>query len=198
MTLKHRLSLLELVHRDDAGGTVYEWQKVKKIWALAESQSKSTIFSKIGMSAGSVKVTMAEREITLHNALEYNGKHLILTGIAEKNQVYLEITAATVEPVTCSVTRVDEEIDPELKTVTNRYTHIMEFPAVLTEKYQRFEQRTPLAAGTAAMVLVVPKPVEQLHSGEIVTVGGKDYAVQIVHTLDAYKNEYEIVSTEDV
>lgn len=198
MTLKHRLNLLKLIRRDDAGGTVYEWQKVKKIWALVESQSKSTIFSKIGMSAESVKVTMAKRGITLHNALEHSGKHLILTDISEKNQVYLEVTAATVKPVTCSVTRVDEVIDPELKTVTNRYTHIMEFPAVLTEKYQKFEQKTPMAVGTAAMVLVVPKLVELLRSGEIVSVGGRDYAVQITHTLDAYKNEYEIISTEDV
>ena len=198
MTLKHRLNLLKLVRRDDAGGTVSEWQAVKKIWALVESQSKSTLFSKIGLSASSAKVTMARRKITLHNALEYHGQHLCLTNIVEKNQVYLEITAATVEPVNCAVTRVDEEIDPELKTVTNRYTHIMEFPGILTEKYQKFEQGTPLATSTAVMVLVVPKQVDLLHSGEIVTIGGRDYAVQIVHNLDAYKNEYEIVSTEDV
>ena len=66
----------------------------------------------------------------------------------------------------------------------------------MTEKYVRFDSLTPQDVTETTYVLVTPKPVT-LHTGEVVTVGTDAFCVQIGHTLDPYKNEYEVVRKED-
>ena len=71
------------------------------------------------------------------------------------------------------------------------------FPGILTEKYMKWEQPEPYSVNRLAYVLVTPKPI-QLQRGGLVGVSGINYEVQLAHTLDPYKNEYEIVRTEDL
>ena len=57
-----------------------------------------------------------------------------------------------------------------------------------------------MSVNDLGLVLVVPKAIE-LMEGDLVTVmAGQpaEYNVQIRHVLDPYKNEYEIVRTEDL
>ena len=46
------------------------------------------------------------------------------------------------------------------------------------------------------LVLVTPKQV-QVDAGKLIEVQGKPYKVAVCHMLDEYKNEYEIIRTED-
>ena len=72
----------------------------------------------------------------------------------------------------------------------------MQFPVVLAEKYLGFTQNTPMAQTQTTFVLVTPKAVS-LKIADLVDVGGVRYAVQVCHTLDEYKNEYEITRKDD-
>ena len=71
------------------------------------------------------------------------------------------------------------------------------FPAVLTEKHLKWEQPEPYSINRITYVLVTPKAVT-LTRGKLVEVNGVNYEVQLAHVLDSYKNEYEIVRTEDL
>ena len=59
-----------------------------------------------------------------------------------------------------------------------------------------FDRESPQAK-MLAKLLVTPKAVT-LQRGGVVAVNGTDYAVQLAHVLDPYKNEYEICRTEDL
>ena len=75
------------------------------------------------------------------------------------------------------------------------------FPAVLTEKYVRYEREDTHAESEAAYVLVTGKPIE-LKEGDLVTVqegpARGTYHVQAAHRLDPYKSEYEMAWRGDV
>ena len=68
---------------------------------------------------------------------------------------------------------------------------------MLTEKYVRYEQPDPYAVNRLTYVLVTPKAVV-LQRGGLVTVNGVNYEVQTAHTLDQWKNEYEVFRTDDL
>jgi hypothetical protein len=53
-----------------------------------------------------------------------------------------------------------------------------------------------MAVNETRYVLVTPKIIS-LNTGELVTIGDATYAVEIPHTLDEYKNEYEISVRSD-
>ena len=75
------------------------------------------------------------------------------------------------------------------------------FPAVLTEKYVRYEREDTHAESETAYVLVTGKPIE-LKEGDLVTVregpARGTYHVQAAHWLDPYKSEYEMAWRGDV
>lgn len=77
----------------------------------------------------------------------------------------------------------------------------LSFPGVLTEKYVRYESADTYASAKTLLVLVTPKAVDLLE-GDLVTVtegaAKAIYNVQARHTLDAFKNEYEILWSRDV
>ena len=66
----------------------------------------------------------------------------------------------------------------------------------MTEKYLKFDSLTPQDVTETTYVLVTPKAVA-LRTGEVVTIGEDAFCVQIGHTLDPYKNEYEVMRKED-
>ncbi len=155
-----------------------EWVPVSELWAKVEYPGRKNLFSAVGLGARSVEFTIRKRPLTLNEALCLNGQHCFLTEITEQSRAYLTVRAALVEPVQC--------------TYEN-----LRFPACLTEKYVQYEQRLPMDVNRIAYVLVTPKAVE-LTSGHILDISGTPYHILLSHTLDPYKNEYEIMRTVDL
>lgn len=177
-------------------GDAWRWQTDAEIWAEAELQEKPSVFSKVGLSANGVKFILRRRELTLHNALRWNGKHCFLTYLEEINRRYLEVRAALVEPKNCVLEEAEILYD-EYNTPIPGEKKTVSFPACLTEKYLGYAQLEPMAQLESRFVLVTPKEIS-LKPGQLVRVEGVPYGVQIPHELDGFKNEYEIGRKDDV
>ncbi len=161
----------------------WAWQETGTAWAAITMTGKPALFSSVGLSARGAEITLRVRSLTLDRAVRYRGQHYFLTAADEDGKGFLKLTAATVEVVQCTAT-------PDAEPVGAM------FPGVLTEKYLRHEQQTPMAVNVICYVLVTPKAVE-LTPGELVDVAGTSYEILVAHTLDGYKNEYEIMRTVD-
>lgn len=177
--LKERVEVLELAAVE--GG--WAWESVRRTWAEAELTDRTNLFSKVGIGARDVRLVLRRQNLTLHNALRWKGQHLFLTSIVENIPGWLDVQAALVEPAACRGNVHRGENGPT-------------FPGVLTEKYLRHEQDHPMATTTVCYVLVTPKAVEIEPKG-LVEAGGTRYVVQVAHTLDGWKNEYEILRKGD-
>ena len=173
--LRERVSLLDLT---ETGGS-WAWAEAGMLWARAEEKTGKSLFSSVGLGASPVSFTVRRRELTLRNALLWRGKHCFLTGIRDNGRLYLDVEAALVTPVTCVYRG-------------------MSFPAVRTEKYTAWRQESPMSVNLLTFVLVVPKAVPELTPGELVTVAGEAWEVRVLHTLDEYKNEYEVGRTVEL
>lgn len=187
----HPATILELSQQGDT----YEWQESGRIWAKSEPQSKTNLFSKVGLGKKSIKFTMRKRPLTLHDAIRWQGKHCFLTDIREVDRMYLEVTAALIDPVPCIAFHTGNTLDA-MNRPTFQDTRIAAFPGFLTEKYLGFEQKEVHAETQTTYVLVTPKAIV-LQSGDVVQIGTDSYTVRIIHTLDEYKNEYEIAMGRD-
>lgn len=179
----------------------FAWVESKGIWLHTEQQSKNNLFSKVGIGARSILFTMQPRSLTLHHAIRWRGRHYFLTAIDKQSPVCMEVTAALVDIRECTVTRPDDSLDemkrPKYQSGSGDIL-VTTFPAVLTEKYMGFVQEAPMAQIEQTYVLITPKAV-LLQAGNLVAVGtlGK-YAVRLCHTLDEFKNEYEVYRKGDV
>lgn len=169
----------------------YTWSKDSDVWAKVEILKGINIFSTVGLATKSVKFTIRKRNLTLHNALKWDNKHCFITDIVEIYRMYYEVTAALIEPKTCTVERTGEPTLDNLNRPTYSEPTIITFPACLTEKYIRQTQDNPMSEVEKRYVLVTPKVIE-LIDGELVSIDGTSYEVLLSHTLDEYKNEYEI------
>lgn len=173
--LRERVDVLELKPAE-AG---WAWEKVKTTWTAVEVTGKTNLFSRVGIGARDVALTMRRQRLTLCQALRWKGLHLFLTEVTEPKPGWMVVKAAIVAPVLC---RSAVEEGPG-GTV---------FPGVLTEKYLSSAQREPQTENTNTYVLVTPKVVT-LELGSLVRVGDEPpMEVKIAHTLDAFKNEYEV------
>lgn len=181
--LNERVQGRQLVY--DEAADRWSWQKVWGAWVKAEQSDRNNLFSTVGIGARSVTFTMRKASrINLGLSFLWRGQFCFLTAIADTEQPgMVEVKAALCSTVEC---RKDVDLDPP------RY----KFPGVLTEKYLGHDQERPHATNTVTYVLVTPKAIE-LAPGSLVEAGGKDYAVQVCHTLDTWKNEYEILRKED-
>lgn len=194
--LKENVDILTLVQ----SGTEWLWNDTADAYAKAEPSDKKNYFSTVGMGAGTVKFTIRPRVLTLHNAVQWKGRHCFLTDIVKtQDKRHLEITAAFVEPRVCSVKRTVTTVDPVLKRPVESAPQLLSFPGCLTEKYLGRIQTEPMNVNETRLILVTPKVIE-LEAGEVVTVAGfeQPFTVLIPHTLDAYKNEYEITRREEI
>ncbi len=192
--LKEKISVLEFVK----DGDTYTWEQISLLCAKTEQLSGSNLFSQIGIGAKSIKFTIRKKSsLTLHNAFKWQRKHYFLTNIAEIDRTYHEITAALVEPKSCSLSRTAKPVKNTLNRPIYGNPVIMTFQGCLVEKYMGHTQGDPVAYTERRYVLITPKLIE-LYSGELVTIGNDVYTVLIPHILDDYKNEYEIVVKEDV
>ena len=179
--LDQPLEVLELLETSDG---VWEWVAVRRAWGQVEQTAKTNLFSKVGVGARDTAIVLRRQRLTLHNALRWRGQHLFLTAITRRDRGHLDVAAALVELVECRAD-ADERNDGT------------RFPGVLTEKYAKWDQPEPYSVNQLTYVLVTPKGIT-LQRGGLVAVAGINYEVQAAHTLDPYKNEYEIVRTEDL
>lgn len=178
--LRDALQVLELAESPEGTWT---WQKVRKARGQVELSTGRNLFSTVGIGARGAEIILRRQDITLHNALLWGEQHLFLSAILPEGRLHLRVQAALVEPVKCQAD-MDEGGG-------------VRFPGILTEKYLKWEQPEPYSVNRLSYVLVTPKPI-QIQRGGLVGVGGINYEVQLAHTLDPYKNEYEIVRTEDL
>ncbi|MBC5736080.1 hypothetical protein [Lawsonibacter faecis] len=192
--LRERVELLGLT--ETAGG--WEYIKYAEVWAAVELTGKTSLFSKIGIGARAAELTLRRRALTLHQAARWRGQHLFLSEITEPARGWLSVQAAVVEVTECTARHREAAVD---KSRGNRPVRTVgppfAFPGVLTEKYVRYEREATHAAAGAGLVLVAPKPVA-LDEGDFVDALGARHYVTAVHSLDPWKNEYEIERREDV
>lgn len=181
--LNERVQARELTH--DAPTDAWSWQTAWGAWAKAEQSDRTSYFSTVGIGARSVSFTMRKASrINLGLSFLWRGQFCFLTSIADTEQPgMVEVKAALCETVAC---QKDVDLTPAG----------CKFPGVLTEKYMGHTQERLQATTTVTYVLVTPKAIE-LAPGSLVDAGGKDYEVQVCHTLDPWKNEYEITRKED-
>ena len=182
--MNQKVQVLQLSHDETANA--YIWQPLYTAWAAAELDTKSNLFSAVGIGARGVTFTMwANAKLTLFRAIRWNGAFCFLTSILPAGDgLHSTVQAALCSPVTCQ-----KDPDAEIPGYL--------FPGILTEKYLGHEQMDPMAVTTTTLVLVVPKEIT-LDVGHLARCGTINYEVQVAHTLDEYKNEYEISRRADV
>ena len=174
--LRDALEVLELT-RSPAG--TWTWTTVRKAQGRVTLATKHNLFSSVGIGARGAEILLRRQALGLHNALLWGEQYLFLTAILPEGRLHLTVQAALVDLAQC------------------RTEAGASFPAVLTEKHLKWEQPEPYSINRITYVLVTPKAI-QLTRGKLVEVNGVNYEVQLAHVLDAYKNEYEIVRTEDL
>lgn len=191
--LGERVEIIELL----PNGLDYLWVVAGYVWAKAERTERTNIFSTKGIGAPTIKFTMRKCRLTRHDAIRKNGLHCFITDIIETgNRRWFEVAAALVEPRICAVTRTVMTVD-ELKRPIMAAETVMTFPACLTEKYLGCVQDTPMAVTETQYILVTPKVI-LLDAGEVVEIGSDKYTVLLSHTLNEYRNEYEIIRKAEV
>ena len=180
--LRERVAVLTLA-RTESGD--YAWETGWKVWADAQPDTRSNLFSSIGVGARGVTFTIRRSAgLTLHHAMLWRGQHCFLTAILPHGHPgYQVVKAALAEPAVC---RQDADRDPAG----------YRFPGILTEKYLKWEQPEPYSVNQITYVLVTP-PEIRLQPGGLVAVNGRNYEVQLAHTLDPSKVEYEITRKGD-
>lgn len=180
--LKERIQVQRLLRC--AESNAYAWSVVRNTWAAAEQDTRSNLFSSVGIGARGVTFTLRRsRTLTLHDAFLWRGQFCFLTSIVDGDPGFQVVKAALCRPVDCVQ---DADREPQG----------CRFPGILTEKYVGHEQLDPHAEVTGDFVLVTPKAAV-LEPGSWVTVGGRYFLVRVPHELDPYKNEYEIRRKED-
>lgn len=180
--LKERIQVQCLLHYPEADA--FAWEVSRNIWAAAEQDARSNLFSSAGTGARGVTFTVRRsRALTLHNAFRWRGQFCFLTAIEDGEPGFQVVKAALREPLVCVQ---DADMEPVGCT----------FPGILTEKYAGHQQLEPHAEVTGDFVLVTPKMIT-LAPGSWVTVGGAYYLVRVPHELEPFRNEYEIRRKED-
>lgn len=172
--LRDRITVLSF----EQGEAGWSWQPLRPLWADAVLDAKPNIFSNVGVGERGVTFTIRETPwLSLHHAFRWKDKHCFLTSIipSEDSPGYVTAKAALVTLMECE----------------DKLNGMGFFPAVLVEKYVRFEEPAPHSTNTVTCVLVTPKQI-WLKPGKPVEVGGITCPVRTIHPLDQYKNEYEI------
>lgn len=181
--LRDRIGVLQLQFQEERNQ--YQWDESRRLWADAQPDTRSNLFSSVGIGARGVTFVIRKHSgLTLHDAFLWNGQHCFLTAILPHGHPgYFTVKAALAEVRIC---RKDADLTPAGCT----------FPGILTEKSVKHEEPDLHAEVTTDYVLVTPKVIS-LAPGSWVTVDDAFYRVQVPHLLDPYKNEYEIRRRED-
>lgn len=188
-TLKDRIKILSIGLEDNN----YRWIEESPIWSKAEYTGKKNIFSNFGYGEKQIKFLIRKRDLSLHNAFKWQNRHCIITDIIEVKRRYLEVNCAIIEPKECIVVRCNDtpQLDEYNRPINGTDEYILTFPSIMAEKYVKQSTEEPMSTVESLYVLVTPKVIN-LENGEIVTIQDINYEVLVSHTLDEYKNEYEI------
>lgn len=196
--LNERILLLTL--RETETG-VFAWTVDRSVWAFVSLTGKSNLFSKVGIGARDAQVVLRRRPLSLHQAALWRGQHLFFTQILPPEGSFLTVSAAVVRPETWTAQRFETGIDKNRQNRPSRTAlPALQFPGVLTEKYLGYETENHHAVNETTYVLVAPKEIG-LAPGDLVSkldTPEETYVIQVAHTLDEWKNEYEIARKEDV
>lgn len=179
--LNHWVQVLSLEETADG----WAWAVTRGTWANLTLGTGRNLFSAVGIGARDCTLVVRAQALELSQAMRWGQQHIFLTSILPgDDRGHLVLHGALVETAEC-LANVHEEDGGQ------------RFPGVLTEKYVRYEQPDPYAVNRLTYVLVTPKAVV-LQRGGLVTVNGVNYEVQTAHTLDQWKNEYEVFRTDDL
>lgn len=190
--LRDRVTLLRLT-----GGADLAFAPAAQVWAQVRETGRKNNFAKVGIGADGVEIVLREREITLHDAILWNGCHYFLTNIAKEgvHPVYLKIQAARVPCRTAEATRY-RTFRGETGQPVNTLERLGSFPACLTEKYLGSREEPSHMENETRLVAVAPKAAAY-QAGDLFEISGKRYRVMVVHDLEDWKTEYEIQQVED-
>lgn len=180
--MRERLEVMVLSSEDS---TMYRWKTVRSVWAKVVLTGKQCYFSKVGLGARAAEITMREANFHLNHALSWNGLHLFPTEITRPERGWMTVQAAVMDVATW--TALGDGVPDVI------------FPAAITEKYVRYTQEEPMASHSVTYVLVTPKAIV-LGPSDLVSNSGlskKPYVVQACHTIDPWKNEYEIAQRKE-
>lgn len=158
----------------------WEWREYRKAWAKVTHTNGLAIFANSGVGGREAEFILRRQSFTLADAILWKDQFCLPTSITPLGPGHIVVKAALVTPRTCK--GIERETGIEIQ-----------FPGVVTEKYQRHEQLEPMAQNAVKLVLVTPTVVK-LKLGSLVTVG-EDKApwwVKIAHEMDPDKHEYEI------
>lgn len=190
--LRDRVTLLRLT-----GGADLTFAPAAQVWAQVRETGRKNNFAKVGIGADGVEILLREREITLHDAVLWNGCHYFLTDIAKEGNhpVYWKVQAARVPCRTAEVYRYRTSRG-EAGYPVNTLEQLGSFPACLTEKYLGSREEASHMENETRLVAVAPKAAAY-QAGDLFEIGGKKYRVMVAHDLEDWKNEYEIQRVED-
>lgn len=185
---------------EDAGSgpPAWVWEPVRRTWARVELSGKRNIFSKTGFGARDAVLTLRRQELTLHNALEVGGAHILPTSITRLGRNFLEVHGAV-----CRISRLTAR--PQAGTGRDALNRpvaeerpAFSFPGVLTELYAGQEREEIAYTGEHRLTLVAPKAVA-LRAGDLVEQAGAPvWVVRRVLDLEEYYNEYVLERQADV
>ena len=190
--LRQRIELLELKSSEDRKS--YFWKVRRVCWAGIEYDTRSNLFSSVGIGAlGATVVIRPDRELTLHHAARVGRQFLFLTSIVlSERRDRQELRAALCEPVMLTAKPQDRTGRDALKRPVAVKVPGFTFPGVLTERYFRNDAEDVYRAEVQQRVLVTPKAIA-LRAGDLVQRGDETpYTVRQALDLDPYKNEYVI------
>ncbi len=177
-------------------GNVYSWKELNSIFSKVKKSNSRNLYSFFGIGAKSIEFTIRKLEyenLTQHNSINWNGLHCVITDIIESDdKEYYVISAALVEPKTCTIKHTSKPTYNNLNNPVYSEPTIITFPAYITEKYVKYTQGQPMTTIESSIILITPKVIS-LNKGEIVTFNNKEYEVILDHVLDEYRNEYEIL-----
>lgn len=196
--LKHQIEILELKKDEETGN--YAWVQRKERWADVELDTRKNIFSEIGIGArGATILIRPDHELTLHQAMRWQGQFLFLTSIIlGERRDRQEIKAAICYPATLTAKHQARTGRDAMNRPMVEQQSTLDFPGILTEMYYRNESDEIIRKATQRRVLVTPKAIV-LRAGDLVQQGSEaPYTVRQVLDLDPYKNEYVIERQEDV
>lgn len=161
-----------------------------------ETTAKTNLFSKVGIGARTVEFTMrAPARLTLYNALRRNDLFYFITSIVPEDLILSRVTTSNTQLFNWTLYHgeTDDGVYADSYEAMKQFT----FPAPCVEKYMKYAQEIPMAQTEISYVIVTPKAIK-LEVDDILKSSIGAFVVQACHTLDEYKNEYEIYRKGDV
>lgn len=186
----------QLLRLEETKPNTFTWQPFKNIWINYQTDPRLNLFSKVGVGARSVIIKLQkDKDLTLSHSIAVDGRIHFISDILQDGALFQEIRCVNIKPTQCTAVReMPGEVDKETKRPSRGKKTNISFPAVLTEKYNRYNQLEPQIETQKILVMVTNKQI-LLEGSDLVYLAGhgdKPYILQISHTLDEFQNEYEI------